>query len=237
MADVSFGLGWPNCHRADIVTVVRKDGLRLPIHRDLADLVTLLLDLTELMGYDVRPDWTWGYACRAIANTNQPSNHSWGTAIDINAPANPRLARGKPMVTNIPRKVIDLWKGHGFRWGGDFSWPDPMHFEFMGTAAQARATAAALRAFLRGAPPPPSHPGRPIYSVDYPGVMTADDADHHLVRIWQTVLRLRGYAIKVDGVAGLVTMHAIVDWQRSHHPPLTVDGVAGQGTWHSLQFA
>ncbi|HMG42844.1 MAG TPA: M15 family metallopeptidase, partial [Acidimicrobiales bacterium] len=117
MAHSSWGQGWPNCNRTNIITVVRRDGLRLPIHRELAPLATLLMDITEALGYDIRPDWTWGYSCRAVAGTNVPSAYSWGTAVDINAPVNPRK---RPLTTNIPRNVRDMWKGNGFRWGGDF---------------------------------------------------------------------------------------------------------------------
>jgi len=97
--------------------------------------------------------------CRAVAGTNVPSAHSWGTAVDINAPVNPRK---RPLTTNIPRNVRDMWKGNGFRWGGDFvtSVPDPMHFEFTGTVADARAINARLRRFLGAAPSPPA-PGSP----------------------------------------------------------------------------
>ena len=51
MAHSSWGQGWPNCNRSNIVTIVRRDGLRLPIHRELAPLVTILMDLTEVAGY------------------------------------------------------------------------------------------------------------------------------------------------------------------------------------------
>ena len=155
MAHPSFGNGWPNCSRSNMVTLVRRDGLRLPVHREIADLVSILMDLTELAGrYNIVPSWTWGFACRAIAGTNQPSNHSWGTAVDINAPVNPRK---RPLTTNIPRSVRELWKANGFRWGGDYqtSVPDAMHFEFMGSVADARAITARLRRFLSHAAPPP----------------------------------------------------------------------------------
>lgn len=155
MADRSFGPGWPNCERDGIVTLVRSDGLRLPVHRDLAELVAILIDFTELPphNYDVVPGWTWGWACRAIAGTSSPSNHSWGTAIDINAPNNPRRARGLPRITDIPPSVRQLWKDHGFRWGGDYSWPDSMHFEFMGTAADARRILKQVKEFLGSSAP------------------------------------------------------------------------------------
>jgi hypothetical protein len=201
MAHSSWGQGWPNCNRSNIVTVVRADGLRLPVHRELAPLVTLLLDVTEAMGYDVRPDWTWGYACRAIAGTNVPSNHSWGTAVDINAPANPRR---RPLTTNIPRAVRGLWKGHGFRWGGDFttSVPDPMHFEFMGSVAEARATYARLRRFLGAVPPSPAPSPQP----------TAPGERGRIMEL-QRLLR-----VTADGVVGPATEGAMrrnmIGWRR-----------------------
>ena len=59
------------------------------------------------------------------------SNHSWGTAFDINAPWNglgmrPALV-GKP---GSVRELVPLANEHGFYWGGHFSSrPDGMHFE------------------------------------------------------------------------------------------------------------
>lgn len=134
-ASRGWGPGWPNCQRGTIVTLVRPDGLRLPIRREIAPLVAWLMDETERRGYDIRPDWTWGYACRAIRGSSSPSNHSWGLAVDINAPKNPM---GSRLITDMPRWMTDLWKAHGFGWGGDYrSRPDAMHMEFLGTPADA----------------------------------------------------------------------------------------------------
>ena len=157
MANSSFGTGWPNCNRTNIVTLVRSDGLRLPLHRELVPLVAILIDFTELPphSYDIVPGWTWGWACRPIAGTATASNHSWGTAVDINAPVNPRRSKGLRMITDLPPAVVKLWKDNGFRWGGDYSWPDPMHMEFMGNVGEARERAARLQAFLGAAAPLP----------------------------------------------------------------------------------
>lgn len=52
------------------------------------------------------------------------SLHTWGIAIDLDAATNYRGIRG----TMDPR-VVQIFKKWGFRWGGDWSYSDPMHFE------------------------------------------------------------------------------------------------------------
>jgi hypothetical protein len=52
------------------------------------------------------------------------SLHTCGIAIDLDAASNARGTRG----TMDPR-VVAIFKSWGFRWGGDWSWTDPMHFE------------------------------------------------------------------------------------------------------------
>jgi hypothetical protein len=56
--------------------------------------------------------------------TSAVSLHTWGIAIDIDAATNQRGGRG----TMDPR-VVAVFKQWGFRWGGDWSYTDPMHFE------------------------------------------------------------------------------------------------------------
>jgi hypothetical protein len=56
--------------------------------------------------------------------THAISLHTWGIAIDLDASTNYRGIKG----TMNPR-VVDIFKRWGFRWGGDWSWTDPMHFE------------------------------------------------------------------------------------------------------------
>jgi hypothetical protein len=51
------------------------------------------------------------------------SRHAYGTAIDLRAPA----ATG----AHDPR-LIDIFRAHGFTWGGDFVATDPIHFEWVG---------------------------------------------------------------------------------------------------------
>uniref|UniRef100_A0A6J7PSL6 Unannotated protein n=1 Tax=freshwater metagenome TaxID=449393 RepID=A0A6J7PSL6_9ZZZZ len=55
------------------------------------------------------------------------SRHTWGAAIDLNPTTNcvgcaPRL----------PCAVVQIFRSHGFAWGGNFLVPDGMHFEWVG---------------------------------------------------------------------------------------------------------
>jgi hypothetical protein len=52
------------------------------------------------------------------------SLHTWGIAIDLDAATNQRGGRG-----TIDPRIVDIFKRWGFRWGGDWSYTDPMHFE------------------------------------------------------------------------------------------------------------
>lgn len=52
------------------------------------------------------------------------SLHSWGVAMDVNVAGN---GYGKP--STQPPDLIKAFKANGFRWGGEFRNPDPMHWE------------------------------------------------------------------------------------------------------------
>ena len=56
--------------------------------------------------------------------THAISLHTWGIAVDIDASTNGRGTKG----TMDPR-VVQIFKHWGFRWGGDWTYTDPMHFE------------------------------------------------------------------------------------------------------------
>jgi hypothetical protein len=71
------------------------------------------------------------YNCRTVADTAEPSMHSWGAAIDINAAHAeywlwPRAASANA----LPAEIIDIFERHGFIWGGKWSHYDTMHFEY-----------------------------------------------------------------------------------------------------------
>lgn len=56
------------------------------------------------------------------------SNHSWACAIDLSPTSNGFNVKK----TTLGSIVVDTFKAHGARWGGDYKGrKDPMHFEFV----------------------------------------------------------------------------------------------------------
>jgi hypothetical protein len=76
------------------------------------------------------------YNCRTVADTGEPSMHSWGAAIDINAAhADYWLWHGSRgteagPVNRIPLEIVAIFERHGFIWGGKWTHYDTMHFEY-----------------------------------------------------------------------------------------------------------
>jgi hypothetical protein len=64
------------------------------------------------------------YYPRFIAGSSKLSNHSFGTALDLNVPGNQRGTVGE-----MDRGIVAIFKKWGFAWGGDWNYTDPMHFE------------------------------------------------------------------------------------------------------------
>jgi hypothetical protein len=76
------------------------------------------------------------YNCRTVADTGEPSMHSWGAAIDINAvyadywlwPRAAPVYTGQS--TRIPTEIVEIFERNGFIWGGKWLHYDTMHFEY-----------------------------------------------------------------------------------------------------------
>ena len=85
--------------------------------------------LTEIVnrgfGDKINPgEYAGCYYPRFIAGSTKLSNHSFGTALDMNVPGNLRGTVGE-----MDRTVVSIFKKWGFAWGGDWNYTDPMHFE------------------------------------------------------------------------------------------------------------
>lgn len=116
-------------------------------------------------GYSFRcTSGSGGWSCPS-GDPSDLSNHAWGLAIDMNSGTNPirtytglngQTACATPIVTDLPRWVIQTAERWGLYWGG-YGWNsgcadattqrssvyrDPPHFEFRGTPSQATAIAA-----------------------------------------------------------------------------------------------
>ncbi len=67
----------------------------------------------------------WSYKNRDVRGSpGDKSNHAFGIAVDINALTNVRGTTG-----DMSAEVVMQWEIEGGDWGGDWSNPDPMHFE------------------------------------------------------------------------------------------------------------
>lgn len=100
-----------------------------------ADLTAALQDVVNagLAGaIDVANTNTYG-GCygprynRLSANIGNLSRHTWAQAIDMNTTSN---CQG--CVPKMDCRVVRIFRAHGFAWGGNFLYPDGMHFEWTG---------------------------------------------------------------------------------------------------------
>jgi D-alanyl-D-alanine carboxypeptidase len=99
-----------------------------------ADLTRLLAQKPELRSYVDKLAGTFNW--RKVAGSEQLSNHSFATAIDLNA-QKAAYWRWVPPIQletfsrkNWPTEIIETFERHGFIWGGKWWHFDTMHFEY-----------------------------------------------------------------------------------------------------------
>jgi hypothetical protein len=87
----------------------------------------------------------WGYAFRMVRGSlNNLSNHSSGTAIDLNATKHPLGKGGTFPLEKIPM-IQALTKKYGLIWGGNFKRRDEMHWEIGLSEAKVAALIGSLK--------------------------------------------------------------------------------------------
>lgn len=217
-----WGSGWPNCQSNKMVKVVSDAGHSVNVRREIGQLVATLFKIQVLRGYDPNPGTllqTWGFACRAIANTKRASNHSWGLAVDNRATENPYSTT---FHSTIPPKVVNDWEMCGFYWGGRYSVKkDTMHFEYIGRPedvaahlAKALKILASLTGNSGGSGKPPAKSGT---------VLTKSRIQN----------MAKGFPAK-DSDPAIDEVTAFLDWcerlTRAGGPPI-LNGIDGTEVW------
>ena len=99
-----------------------------------SDLDKVFAQKPELRVYVQKLAGTFNW--REIAGTDRLSNHSFGTAIDLNV-AKAAYWRWQPPAKletfsrrNWPNEIVEAFERHGFIWGGKWWHFDTMHFEY-----------------------------------------------------------------------------------------------------------
>jgi len=131
----------PGWTRANIVSVdipqlaalKKRATFPVPCHKAIAMQLVGMFDAWAAAGLSDRVlSYDGCYVPRFIRGSKiKLSNHSWGTAIDLNARWNPLgTYPSKIGETGCVRELVEIALAHGFYWGGWFSSRrDPQHFE------------------------------------------------------------------------------------------------------------
>lgn len=171
------------------------------------DVATVLGYVAEQFHKRVEPlhnPGCWGFYYRA--NRNDPtslSNHSSGTAIDVNAPRHPNgvaAARTftKEQIAEVHKILAEV--DHVVRWGGDYTKTvDAMHFEINASKAKVAEVAARLRkpkekavsktpniteAIKRGVAY-----RKALAAINFPSIKAEIDRVSHEIKLLQDLLR------------------------------------------------
>jgi len=137
--------GWPaSKDQAEIgIKSYKVEGTSLKL-RCAEKVAPLLINFAEefnelIEPLDVGAD-DWGYCYRMVrGTTDKLSNHSSGTAIDLNASKHPLGKVGTFEAGKVPM-IRALAKKYGLTWGGDYkNRKDEMHFEIALSPEKVRA--------------------------------------------------------------------------------------------------
>jgi hypothetical protein len=157
------------------------------------------------------------------------SSHSWGTAIDLTIDGH-LDSRGDGMSQYGLTLIYKIFNRHGWYWGAGFQFEDSMHFEVSREKLREWKRAGALGT---GTGPIVTVIGTSMKGEVF-SVPVALQLGHKgpVVRKLQKMIMQRGTLIKIDGIFGPKTEHAVMELQR--RLCLRVDGIVGPKTGRAL---
>jgi peptidoglycan hydrolase-like protein with peptidoglycan-binding domain len=227
--------GWPANRDPKVIGVVLFGvaGVTFPQGVKDGDVKTVLGYVAHQFHNTVEPlhaGWCWGYDYRPIDGYTTLSNHSSGTAIDINAPDHPMGKSGTFNAEQVAAigKIL-AFCGGVVRWGGNYSGrKDEMHFEIVGTPQ-----AVARLAVKIGTPAPqPTHlvqKGDTGLEVTHYQQFLHDEFPAYR----DAVTVMTGEVIKVDGDFGDQTEAWVKEFQK--RTDLDQDGIIGPKTHDKMK--
>ena len=192
--------------------------------------------------HDPNQNGEWGFENRANVNSpNLRSFHSYGTAIDVNAPWNGnRSGPGGTRPFQVPPSAAGVCRLVGWLHGGE--WGDPMHLECHNSPAEVLDWNA-VHGGTVPPHPPAAHPF-PLPAGYYYGPLSGPAQSisglAHEPAAWiaglrnaQAQLNVRGpLHLDCDGAYGPQTAAATRAFQA--HVGLPADGLLGINTWSAL---
>jgi hypothetical protein len=127
--------GWPASEDRKVIGIqsfaIPGTTLKIACAKDVAPILVAFCkefhELVEPIDEGQRDDWS--FAFRMTRGSDKVlSNHSSGTAVDLNAKKN-GLGKSNTFTKDQRNTIQLLLVKYGLAWGGKWKRPDPMHFE------------------------------------------------------------------------------------------------------------
>lgn len=112
--------------------------MTLTVHKKLAEEIKAIFKEMKELKFKIKT-WECGaYNWRPMASdSSKQSYHSYGSCVDINTYNNAATYTSGTYLPGkdefaVTQEVVNIWKAHGFYWGGDWDGYhfDPMHFTY-----------------------------------------------------------------------------------------------------------